>query len=438
MRFRVLRPDGALRHVELQGVVHDDPIGRAEWSIGVAGDYTDIVQATAESEQLRAQLQQSQKMEALGTLAAGVAHDFNNLLTGINGFVELASTSLAPGHEAGALLQQARRGAMSARDLVRRILNFSRTKVDRARARIDLASVVRDTAPLIAAALPGNVSLSVTVDCAEAPVMADGGQMQQILMNLCTNGAHAIGTRAGKIQIRVQLCELGSASFPAPAGCSLGRHVRLSVTDTGSGMDEATRRRIFEPFFTTKQPGEGTGLGLSIVQDIVKAHEGGLGVESTPGVGTTFAIYLPFAQSEGDVRPVPVPPAITRGAGQRILIVDDEPSVGMVVRLTLQKSGYEPESYASPAAAWQRFEADPGSFSLLIVDQNMPEIGGVEFVGRARALRPELPVILMSGRFENTHGAAVLDVARLRKPFEIVELIGAVKTALVPPDQSPG
>ncbi|MBI5767318.1 MAG: PAS domain S-box protein [Verrucomicrobia bacterium] len=436
IRFRVVRADRSVRHIELQGIVHDDDLGRPGWSIGVAGDITEIVSATAESERLRAQLQQAQKMETLGKLAAGVAHDFNNLLTGINGFVELASTSLGPGHEAADLLKQARRGALSARDLVRRILNFSRSSRDQKRTHVNVVEVVRDTAPLIAAAMPANVSLSLAISCDSAPVLADSGQLQQVLMNLCTNGAHAIGAKAGRIQIGVGVVDLAaSGGMALPPGCAPGRYVRLAVRDSGCGMDEATRQRIFEPFFTTKHAGEGTGLGLAIVHDIVTAHEGGLEVSSTVGGGSTFAIYLPLTSADAVRVETAFAGPAAMGRGQRVMVVDDEPSVATVVRLTLQKHGFEPEVFTSPNAAWARFESNPARFELLIVDQNMPELTGPELVTRVRQLAPDLPIIMMSGRFENAVEANFLHAARvapLKKPFELVEVVVAARAALAP------
>jgi PAS domain S-box-containing protein len=433
LRFRVMHPEGTTRHVDVQGVVHSDALGRAEWAIGVAADITDIVQSAAEAERLRAQLQQAQKMEVLGTLAAGVAHDFNNLLTGINGFVDLAATSLPPEHEASDLLKQARRGAMSARDLVRRILNFSRAKNAQPRTRVDIGEVVRDTAALLTAALPGRISLSLEIAAESAVVLADAGQIQQVLMNLCTNGAHAIGNRAGMLRVQVKRCELdGGADALLPPGCSAGPHVRLAVTDSGAGMNEATRKRLFEPFFTTKKAGEGTGLGLSIVRDIVTAHGGGIDVTSEPGVGTTFFVYLPLAAGEAGAAPLAAAEEFaTTGREERILIVDDEPSVAMVLRLTLQRSGYRPEMYTSPAAAWKRFADAPEAFDLLMVDQNMPEMSGTELVQRVRGVSKTIPVILLSGRFERT-GDVVEEagVMPLQKPFEITHLLGCVKEAL--------
>jgi two-component system, cell cycle sensor histidine kinase and response regulator CckA len=289
---RVRRPDGQLRHVELQGMVEHDATGQPEWVIGVMNDTTEIVEATAESESLKAQLQQAQKMEALGNLAAGVAHDFNTLLSGINLFVEMASTTLAPSHEASSLLIQARRGASSARALVQRILNYSRGSKLATTTTCNVVELVRDTAPLLAAALPPNVSLSVEMQCDDARVQADPAQLQQILINLSINGAQAIGEKPGKVDIRVGL-------WPRPAtdtlpGTSRESHVRISVADNGAGMDELTRANIFDPYFTTKKNGHGTGLGLVIVRDIVVAHAGEIEVESAVGKGTTVSVRLPL------------------------------------------------------------------------------------------------------------------------------------------------
>jgi PAS domain S-box-containing protein len=291
---RVRWPDGQLRHVELQGIVEHDTTGRREWVLGVANDTTEIVRATAESESLKARLQQAQKMEALGNLAAGVAHDFNTLLSGINVFVEMASTTLAPSHEATSLLSQARRGASSARALVQRILNYSRGTTLATTTTCNVVELVRDTAPLLAAALPPNVSLSLEMQCDEARVRVDPAQLQQILINLSLNAAQAIGEKPGKVNIRVGLCFRNGMDASGPAGTAKESHVRIAVTDDGCGMDEQTRAQIFDPYFTTKKDGAGTGLGLVIVRDIVAAHSGDLEVESGMGKGTTVSVLLPL------------------------------------------------------------------------------------------------------------------------------------------------
>jgi CheY-like chemotaxis protein len=204
----------------------------------------------------------------------------------------------------------------------------------------------------------------------------------------------------------------------------------MYVRDTGSGMNEATRNRIFEPYFTTKAEGQGTGLGLSIVHDIVAAHEGGMEVETTLGKGSTFTVFLPVSRIGTGSRRLANKGPLLMGNGQRILIVDDDPSVGLVTRMTLQRSAYEPEMFTSACEALKRFEMNPQSFDLVIVDQNMPETSGLDFVRRARLLVPKLPIIMMSGRFENAEAISALEVDLLKKPFEITNLIDAVRSAL--------
>lgn len=432
IQFRILRPQGNIRHLDLHGVLHLDLQGRPASIIGVVSDITEIVETSAESERLRTQLQQSQRMEALGSLAAGVAHDFNNLLTGINGFVELASTSLPPGHEAHSLLRQARNGAMSARDLVQRILNFSRGQENESKVLLDAVRLIRETEPLIRAAIPARIEVRLELGCAEAPVLADSSQLQRVLMNLCTNAAHAIGDDTGLIKICAAWCKMAAADATRtfPPGCVADDGLRITVEDSGCGMDQETRKRIFEQFFTTKRAGEGTGLGLAIVQSIICGHDGRIELESELGRGTRFMIYLPLSRRAAEPTVPRAGDLTVSGRGQRILVVDDEAPIVAVVRLTLKKIGYSPEGYTSPNLAWQRFAAAPGSFGLLMIDRDMPEITGPEFIARARAIRPDIPVVMMSGRFDQQVDLAVMRVHALAKPFEIGALGLLAKAAL--------
>jgi PAS domain S-box-containing protein len=435
VQFRIKRRTGEIRNISAQAMISFDGSGRPEWVVGVDGDNTGIVQAIAESTRLREQLVQAQKMETLGTLAAGIAHDFNNLLTGINGFVEMAATSLPANHEAADMLVQARRGAMNARDLVRRILTFSRRSNESRQVPVNLGEVVHDAAPLIAAALPPNISLALDVAAAVPLVLADTGQIQRVLTNLCANGAHAIGSAQGSLRIGIRSQEFltndAAVTFP---GCHAGHYVCLTVSDTGRGMDEATVARIFEPFFTTKMSGEGTGLGLSIVHDIVTSHQGGIGVRSAVGRGTTFALYFPVAAGgRAQAAPLKLEAPDRHGTGQRVLVVDDEPSVAAVVRLALQRSGYAPEVFTSSEEAWDRFSRASGQFDLLLIDHQMPKLNGADFVQRVRRVTPALPIILMSGRFarsEVPEAQPDTGITSIKKPFEVAELLRQVKTVL--------
>ncbi len=433
VRFRARRRDGAIRDIESHGMLHVDADGQPEWVIGVANDVTEVVRAAEEAGHLRDQLLQSQKMETLGTLAASIAHDFNNLLTGINGFVELGAGSLAPDHEARGFLHNARQGVSQASDLVRRILQFSRRSSGSRRVPVRLDDLVRDTAPLISGVLPPNIGLLVQAGSNVAPVLADAVQMQQILMNLCVNGAHAIGGRDGTLRITVGMCEVTETGGPTRSGVPVGRYVRLAVTDTGSGMDEATVEKIFDPYFTTKRSGEGTGLGLAVVRGIAADHAAVIGVQSAVGQGSTFEILFPAATVEAIPPVAPVVLTVARGDGQRVLVVDDEQAVTEVARVALARAGYTVETRTSPVEAWHMIAAAPAQFDLLIVDQHMPQLPGTELIRRVRGVAVSLPVVLMSGQFERIDTDEVRGfggVSLLEKPFDLGVLANTVEAAL--------
>jgi PAS domain S-box-containing protein len=378
----------------------------------------------AESVRLREQLLQSQRMETLGTLAAGIAHDFNNLLTGITGFVELAATSLPPGHEAVELLQEAKQGATNARDLVRRILVFSRRSRETQRTPTDLGAVVRETMPLIAAALPGNVSVSVEIAESSAPVLADAGQIQQMLLNLCTRGGNSFEIQARSLRLAVSLHERSAASG-AEGGA---RCMRLTISDTS--LDDASS---WAATGEAVREGEGNVPVRAVVQQIVSRHRGTMGVANTAEGGTIYTIDLPTVAEERltavtrDVEPV-VP-----SSPRKTLVVDDDETIAAVLRLALTRAGYSPEVFTSPLRAWSRFAQAPGDFQLLMVDQFMPEMSGAEFIARARSVKPGLPSILISGRFEESDVAIETLGARvsaLKKPFDIAEMLREIQSVL--------
>jgi signal transduction histidine kinase/HAMP domain-containing protein len=291
-RLRIIRADGRRRHMEIHGRVQEISGLPAEWSIGVVGDITEIVESAAESARLRERLAQAKNMESLGAQAASIVHDFNNLLTSIKGFIDLAAMSVEGKSEAAELLGQAQSGALRARELVQRLLRQARHAGDVPHASLDPIQLARDTLALASASFPRNITHQITADADLPPVLGDASSLQRVLLNLCTNAAHAIGAKPGHIRLSLSVAEL-DADLPGHPGCRASRYVRISVSDNGCGMDAATLRRIFDAYFTTKPSGQGTGLGLAIVSDIIAEHDGGLTVESQPGSGTTFRIYLP-------------------------------------------------------------------------------------------------------------------------------------------------
>ncbi len=291
-RLRIIRADGQRRHLEINARVQDVPGEPGVWLIGVVADITEIVEAAAESARLRERLAQAKNMEALGARAASVAHDFNNLLTSIKGFIDLAALSLESKHESAGLLRQAQAGARSARDLVQRLLRQARNAGDVPHVALDPVCVAQEALALAAAGLPVHISHRLKVTGALPSIRGDAGSLQRVLLNLCTNAAHAIGSKPGQVQVTLSL-ETLAADLAGHPGCKAGRYVSVAISDDGCGMDAATMHRIFEAYYTTKPAGQGTGLGLAIVSDIIAEHQGGLTVESRPGAGTTFRVYLP-------------------------------------------------------------------------------------------------------------------------------------------------
>lgn len=426
LSFRVVLPNGSTRWINSNVAVHRDAKGDPEWLLGVNADVTDVVEATTNAERYRERLLQSQKLEALGRMAGGVTHDFNNLLTGIKCFLRLAASTLPSGHEGAHMLAQAERASDSARDLVRRILQFARQGPSSERAPVRISTVARESEQLIAALMPPSVSFKLDVPDDEPRVHGDAGQFQQILINLCSNAAHAIGSNRGMINLSVDF---------DPAACraaGIAPAVRLQVVDTGCGMDQATVARIFDPFFTTKAPGEGTGLGLSTVKSIVQEHGGVISVDSAPGTGTTFTICFPPCETTavGHPRgPVAAPAATGRERGT-VLVIDDEPAAVQTVAAVLRRGGFIIEARTSAHDAWLLLEKAPQRFDLVLTDFNMPEMSGVEFLRRARALSPSLPFIVMTGRNREVLPAEFVDVGFVKKPFEIVDLLESVRASL--------
>ncbi len=365
-----------------------DPEGHAE---GVLAIYTDVT----EKAKLKDQIVLAQRMESLGTLAGGIAHDFNNVLTAIVGHLDLAMRELPRDHAAYKRLEVVDRATDRAADLVNQILTFSR-KREAKRVAIPLAPVVREALRLLRATLPRMIAIEERLPAEEFPVLADASQIHQIVMNLGTNAAHAMGSH-GTLAVSLEPVVVEpDAQAPRPA-LPPGRYMRLTVSDDGCGMDAATLERIYDPFFTTKPPGEGTGLGLSVVHGIVEDHGGVIDVTSRPGAGTTFVIHLPAAAAEA-AEPAPLPPLETlRGNGQRILCVDDEHAIVDLVCEVLEGLGYQAIGFTDARQARRAFEADPEGFGAIVTDFAMPKMTGTELASAARALRSDIPVVLTSG-----------------------------------------
>ncbi len=399
------REDGSEFWGHLTGRRMFDADGKTIGLVGVIADITEQKRLEEARIELEAQLRESQKMQAIGTLAGGIAHDFNNALATILGNAELARQDMGTNPLALESLEEIRKAGSRARNLVQQILSFSRRQPTE-RMPISLAPAVEECARLLRATLPARVTLEVHCDTDVPTALADASHIQQVLINLATNAMQAMAGRSGHIAIRLDTVMLDAAlarTHPALGamhashpGCTL----RLAVSDNGPGMNAAVLGRIFEPFFTTKPVGEGTGLGLSIVHGIVQVHEGAIVVDSQPGRGATFTLYLPEAGAPAAAR-LPTDSTIAAapdtGGGQRVLYIDDDESLVFLVQRLLERRGFRISGYTNQGEALAALRADPHLFDLVVSDYNMPGMSGLDVARAVRAIRPDLPVALASG-----------------------------------------
>ncbi|MCW5654192.1 PAS domain-containing protein [Hydrogenophaga sp.] len=402
---RIRCKDGTWKWVLSRGmVISRDEDGKPLRMVGTHTDITEVKLAEAQHRALEVQLRESQKMEAIGTLAGGVAHDFNNLLAAILGNLVLAREDVGPHHPAQESLTEINRAAIRARQLVQQILTFSRRQTQEM-VRQPLTPLVEEALGLMRSLLPAGVRLMTRLPGRGLPVLADATQMQQVLMNLCTNAWQAMDGRPGEITVALREAQVDPAQALQLGGLPAGLYACLSVADNGQGMDEETQRRIFEPFFTTKAPGVGTGLGLAVVHGIVKAHRGAIQLHSRPGEGTRFDVFLPLAPLSTDrdsLSAVPSPPPLGAGdlvaTDRHVIYIDDYEALVFLVGRLLRKHGYRVSTFDNGSAALAWLRAHPQeAVDLVVTDQNMPGMAGVDVARAVRALRPALRVAIVSG-----------------------------------------
>lgn len=349
----------------------------------------------AQRKQLDDHLRQAQKMEAIGQLAGGIAHDFNNILGCIVGYTELALLEASNPMAVEENLEEVLKASQRAKELVLQILTFSRQQ-EQERKPIRLQPVIKEALKLLRASLPSTIEVHSDIATDYAAVLADGTQIHQVIMNLATNAAHAMSGRPGQLRVSLTTADLRDNAGAVHADLRAGRYFKLSVSDTGCGMDASTLQRIFEPFFTTKPPGEGTGLGLAVVHGIMKSHDGAITVESQPGKGTTFHLYFPVyggAASETQLQTGSVP----GGQGQRVLFIDDEPPLAFLGRKLLERAGYTVTIQTNSVEALAAFRSNPAAYDLVITDLTMPNLTGADLASELLKLRPNLPIVLTTG-----------------------------------------
>lgn len=368
-------------------------------------------------------------MEAIGALAGGIAHDFNNILSAIIGYTELAALNDASA-ACAAELNQALIAANRAKDLVKQILAFSR-QTDEERAPVKVGAVVKEAIKFLRATIPSTIEIKIRIPEASGAVLANSVELHQIIMNLCTNAVHAIGEHGGVLEVDVQNIEIDQTQKKDFIELDTGAFVRLSVKDTGYGMTPDVLERIFDPYFTTKEKGVGTGLGLAVVHGIVAKSGGAIKVKSTPGLGTTFHVYLPRVDRAAPHKVEPTEPMV--GGCERILFVDDEKMLVDIGGKILERLGYQVVSRTSPLEALELFRTKPDHFDLVVTDQTMPGMTGDVLAKELMRIRPNIPIVVCTGYSQG------IDPERARqrgikafvmKPILIHDMAAAIRKAL--------
>ena len=419
--YQAVKKDGALIWVERLAspmTLHGEAV--------ILEAYIDIT----ERKRLETQLRQAHKMQAIGTLAGGIAHDFNNILAAILGYAELAMEGRTQDRVLVEYLQRVLTAGHRAEDLVQQILAFSR-QTERERTPIHVHLLIKEVLDLLYATLPSTIAIQPVVDPYAGSVLADPTQIHQVVLNLCTNAAHAMRETGGVIEVRLEPVDVPTACTTVTAELKAGPYVRLTVRDTGHGIPPAIMERIFEPFFTTKNLGEGTGMGLAVVHGIVTSHGGAITVESAPGQGATFAVYLPRLVDPSTSTVDIEEPLL--GGSEHLLFVDDEAALVHLWQAALEHLGYSVVVCTSSLEALDVFRAAPQSFDLVITDYTMPTMTGEVLAHELRRIQPDIPILLYTG-FSDTmtaERARALGLdAFVLKPVRVRDLNLAIRQVL--------
>lgn len=403
-------------------------------TVGIIRDITERKQAEDVRQNLEARVRQMQKLESLGVLAGGIAHDFNNILTGIVGFAEFTRDNVSEDSEVYSNMEQILKASLRARDLVKQILAFSRINKSQEFRPAQLHPVIKEALKLIRAAMPATIEIHQNIDENVGTVNADLTQMHQVVMNLFTNAEQAMRDKGGVLGILLESAKVDSKLAALYENLNEGDYLKITISDTGHGMNQETLEKIFDPFFTTREVAEGSGLGLSIVHGIVMTHGGEIIVNSEPGKSTTVQVYLPITQKTKQDIIVEVGSA-PRGS-ERILLVDDEKTIVTMGNHLLKRLGYEVVAKTDSVEALEVFKADPQGFDLIITDQTMPRMTGEELAKELMNVRPDIPIIICTGysHIMTPKKAKAIGIkAFIMKPFNTRNIANTIRKVL---DQS--
>ena len=433
MKGQTVKTELFMENGEKTYFISHSPIYHTDGSVSKLSIYRDVT----EIKRLETRLQQSQKMESIGTLAGGIAHDFNNLLFPIMGQAELLIEDLPQGSPEAESAHEIFKAGKRGRDLVRQILSFSRQS-DKKVMPIRIQRVLKEVLKLSRATIPSDIEIieDIRADCGR--ILAEPTQLHQVIMNLVTNAFHAVESAGG--QIRITLDEIQEGPFTHPEQFpEAARHARLVVADTGVGIPPDLIGKIFDPYFTTKERGKGTGLGLATVYGIVKEYNGEIRVSSTLGQGTAFTLYFPILPQAPDDHRTPTAGKV-KGGHERILVVDDEEAIAMLEKNMLERAGYAVTPRTGSIDALEKFRADPKAFDLVITDMAMPNMTGDRLAEKILTVRPDIPIIICTGfseRMDRTKARQAGIKGFLKKPIVAAELMRTIRDLLDDPRNAP-
>ena len=433
LEHRIIRRDGAVRWIGNTLVPNIDAQGHLVSYDGLLRDITERREAEEQRRRLEEHVQRAQKLESLGVLAGGIAHDFNNILAAILGYTGLAIDELPQDSPARDPLAQVLQSTNRAKDLVKEILAFSRQE-DLERRPLSFAKLLRQVLKMLRATLPTTIDIQRQITKEPTTVLANATQLRRVIVNLCANASHAMREHGGVLTLTLDAAHFDGATAPPAPAMEPGDYVQLTVSDTGPGIEPGIIGRIFEPFFTTKEVGEGTGMGLAMVHGIVTGHGGHITVDSEPGRGAAFHVYLPRvdAPAAPDLKPEE-----TEAAGnEHILFVDDEEVLAYLGKQALERLGYRVTATSDSREALDAFRADPAAFDVVVTDQTMPDLTGDALARELRRIRPDIPIILTTGFSEVLTEEKAKEIgirAILNKPVPSTELAQTIRSVLAMP-----